>query len=79
MARSRPSDGPVSGDHARWAQRHQLPLYFVLAFLFSWAAWPLVALNPDSSPLVTFGPLLAAITVGAAAGGLRRVGRLLAS
>jgi hypothetical protein len=63
------------GDRARRAERHQLPLYFVLAFLLSWAAWPLVALNPDSRPLVPFGPLLAAITVCAATGGLRRVGR----
>ena len=35
-----------------WAARHELLLYFVLAYLISWALWPLVILNPTSSPLV---------------------------
>jgi hypothetical protein len=39
-----------------WVHRHDLPLFFVLAFLLSWLAWPLVILNPESSPLLPFGP-----------------------
>jgi uncharacterized protein len=29
----------------------------------SWTSWPLVILNPDSSPFVPFGPLIAAVLV----------------
>jgi uncharacterized protein len=54
-----------------WVRRHDLALYFVLAFLLSWLAWPLVALNPESSPLLPFGPLIAAAVVAALTGGLR--------
>lgn len=56
-----------------WARRRDLPLYFVLAFLLSWLPWPLVALNPDSSPMVPFGPLLAAVIAGGLTGGLGRL------
>jgi uncharacterized membrane protein len=54
-----------------WAARHELLLYFVLAYLISWALWPLVILNPTSSPLVPFGPLIAAVVVALWAGGRR--------
>ena len=40
----------------RWVGRHEVALYLVLAFLISWSIWPLVLVNPDSSPLVPFGP-----------------------
>lgn len=56
-----------------WVRRHDLPLYFVLAFLLSWLAWPLVALNPESSPLLPFGPLIAAAVVAALSGRLREL------
>jgi hypothetical protein len=46
-------------------RRRELLLYFVLAFLLSWLPWPLVALNADSSPMVPFGPLIAAVIVAA--------------
>jgi len=65
-----------------WAARHDLGLYFALAYLFSWVLWPLVILNPTSSPLVPFGPLIAAVIVALLAGGkpelwalLRQLGR----
>lgn len=61
-----------------WACRRDLPLYFVLAFLLSWLPWPLVALNPDSSPMVPFGPLVAAVIAAGLTGGLRELGRLFA-
>ena len=59
-----------------WARRRDLPLYFVLAFGLSWWPWPLVAVNPDSSPMVPFGPLLAAVIAAALTGGRRELGRL---
>jgi uncharacterized protein len=48
-----------------------------LAFGLSWAAWPLTLLNPESSPLVPFGPAIAAIVVAALTGGRRNVLQLL--
>jgi uncharacterized protein len=63
---------PAAGLRA-WVRRHDLLLYFVLAFLLSWLAWPLVALNPESSPLLPFGPLIAAAVVAALSGGLREL------
>ena len=56
-----------------WARRRDLPLYFVLAFGLSWWPWPLVAVNPDSSPMVPFGPLLAAVIAAALTGGRREL------
>jgi membrane protease YdiL (CAAX protease family) len=60
-----------------WAARHDLVLYFVLAYLLSWALWPLVILNPTSSPLVPFGPLIAAVIVALLAGGRHELWALL--
>ena len=56
-----------------WVHRHDLTLFFVLAFLLSWLAWPLVILNPGSSPLLPFGPLIAAAVVAALSGRLREL------
>ena len=71
-----PSDGNdrVPGN---WAARHDLLLFFALAYLLSWALWPLVILNPTSSPLVPFGPLIAAVVVSLLAGGPRELWALL--
>jgi uncharacterized protein len=71
-----PSDG---NDHApgNWAARHDLLLFFVLAYLLSWALWPLVILNPTSSPLMPFGPLIAAVVVSLLAGGPKELWALL--
>ena len=61
----------------RWAGRHEVALYLVLAFLISWSIWPLGLVNPDSSPLVPFGPGLAAVIVALVAGGRRELIDLL--
>ena len=61
----------------RWVGRHQVVLYLVLAYLISWSIWPLVLVNPDSSPLVPFGPGLAAVVVASVAGGGRELFGLL--
>jgi uncharacterized protein len=60
-----------------WAARHEIVLYLVLAYAISWCIWPLVLLNPESSPLVPFGPGLAAILVAFWAGGRRGLINLL--
>ena len=61
-----------------WSRRHDLTIFFVLAFLLSWSLWPLVALNPDSTPLVPFGPLIAAVVVASLTGGRRDLKHLAA-
>ena len=60
-----------------WAARHEIVLYLVLAYAISWCIWPLVLLNPESSPLVPFGPGLAAVLVAFWAGGRRELINLL--
>jgi uncharacterized protein len=64
----------VSGN---WVARHDLLLYFILAYAVSWSIWPLVLVNPESSPLVPFGPLIAAVIVALLAGGLKELRALL--
>ena len=72
-----PDDGTSSAAPGNWAARHDLLLFFVLAYLLSWALWPLVILNPTSSPLVPFGPLIAAVVVSLLAGGRRELWTLV--
>jgi hypothetical protein len=50
-----------------WAARYDIVLYLGLAYVLSWSIWPLVLLNPESSPLVPFGPGLAGVPASAAA------------
>ena len=61
----------------RWAGRHEVTLYLALGYIISWSIWPLALLNPDSSPLVPFGPGLAAVIVASVAGGRRQLWGLL--
>ncbi len=72
-----PDDGTRSTGLRNWAARHDLILYFTLAYLLSWALWPLVILNPTSSPLLPFGPLIAAVVVSLLAGGRKELWALL--
>jgi uncharacterized protein len=72
-----PDPGTSSSERGNWAARHDLLLYFTLAYLLSWALWPLVILNPTSSPLVPFGPLIAAVIVSLLAGGPKELWALL--
>jgi uncharacterized protein len=73
------SPDPVTNrpEPGNWAARHDLVLYFTLAYLLSWILWPLVILNPTSSPLVPFGPLIAAVIVSLLAGGRKELWALL--
>jgi membrane protease YdiL (CAAX protease family) len=58
-------------------RRHEVALYLVLAYVISWSIWPLVLLNPESTPLVPFGPGLAAVLVAFLAGGRGELSELL--
>ncbi|HEX8510517.1 MAG TPA: type II CAAX endopeptidase family protein [Propionibacteriaceae bacterium] len=71
------SDPTSTAGPASWSHRHQLGLFFGLAFLLSWLPWPLVLLNPDSSPMVPFGPLVAAVVTVLLTGGMPNLRRLL--
>ena len=71
------SPQPGDGWRSNWIARHRIGVYVVLAFAFSWWPWPATVLNPESSPMVSFGPIVAAFVVAAAAGGRRRVVGLL--
>ena len=72
-----PDDRTTGAVPGNWAARHDLLLFFVLAYLLSWVLWPLVILNPTSSPLVPFGPLIAAVIVTLLAGGTKELWALL--
>jgi membrane protease YdiL (CAAX protease family) len=62
-----------------WLKRHDLAVFLILAFALSWWVWPLVLLNPEGTPLVPFGPLIAAFIVLALTRGWPGVRDLLAS
>jgi uncharacterized protein len=62
---------------ASWPAAHRLALFFALAFAISWLAWPLTLLNPNSSPLIPFGPALAAAITAFLAGGKAELLQLL--
>jgi uncharacterized protein len=44
-------------------RRYPLIVFFVLAYVFSWWPWPLYAFGLSPSPIIAFGPFLAAILV----------------
>jgi uncharacterized protein len=54
-----------------FARRHQLALFFVLAYAFSWWAWVWYRLDPANvdAPILPIGPLLAALAMLALVGG----------
>lgn len=63
------SDPTRTADSVSWPRRHRLGTFLGLAFLLSWLPWPLVLLNPDSSPMVPLGPLVAAVLTALLTGG----------
>jgi CAAX protease family protein len=60
-----------------WITRHELVAFFALAYLLSWAVWPLMLLNPTSTPMVAFGPGLAALALAAVVAGRRGTSALV--
>lgn len=65
------------GWRSNWIARHRIGVFLALAFALSWWPWPLAVLNPESTAMVSFGPIIAAVVVTAIAGGRRRLGALL--
>ena len=61
----------------RRAARYEIVLYLVAAYALSWSIWPLVLANPESTPMVPFGPALAALLVAGLVGGRRDVSALV--
>ena len=62
-----------------WLKRHDLIVFLILAFALSWSIWPLVLANPESTPLVPYGPIIAAFIVLALTRGWAGVRDLLRS
>lgn len=58
-------------------RRYPLIIFFVLAYAFSWWPWPLYILGLAPSPIIGFGPFLAAIVVLALTAGKGGVVALL--
>ena len=72
-----PGPPAENGWRSNWIARHRIGVFLVLAFAFSWWPWPAAVLNPESSAMVSFGPIIAAFVVTAVAGGRRQVVGLL--
>jgi membrane protease YdiL (CAAX protease family) len=72
-----PGPRPEHGWRSTWIARHRVGVFLVLAFALSWWSWPLTMLNPTSSAMVSFGPIIAAVVVATVAGGRHRLLRLL--
>lgn len=59
-------------------RRHPLASFVALAYVLSWWPWPLYAAGLSPSPIIGFGPFLAAVIVLAVTGGSVSVVALLA-
>lgn len=68
---------PASHNQHSWPAKRRLKLFFVLAFLISWLAWPLVLLNPAIALLIPLGPAAAAVVVVLVSGGKSSLLQLL--
>jgi len=67
---------PENGWRSTWVGRRRIGIFLILAFALSWWAWPMAVLKPDSTAMVSFGPIIAAVVVTAVAGGRRRLAAL---
>jgi hypothetical protein len=48
---------------ATWTRQHRVVAFFGAAFVLSWWAWPLYALDLSPAPFFACGPLIAALVV----------------
>jgi membrane protease YdiL (CAAX protease family) len=46
-----------------WLKRNEIAVFLFLSFALSWFIWPLTLLNPDSTPMLPWGPLFSALIV----------------
>src|SRR5215212_2977575 len=70
---------PVGRRGMNWLKRHDLSVFLILAFALSWFIWPLVLANPNSVPMIPYGPFIAVFVVLALTRGWTGVRDLLAS
>src|SRR5215212_6757676 len=70
---------PAGRRSMNWLKRHDLSAFLVLAFALSWFIWPLVLANPESVPMLPYGPFIAVFIVLALTRGWAGVRDLLAS
>jgi uncharacterized protein len=61
----------MEADHFRRTSNRALVAFFILAFALSWWPWPTVLLNPNSLPLIPWGPVFAALIMAAVVAGRR--------
>jgi uncharacterized protein len=62
-----------------WVKRHDLIVFLILAFVLSWWTWPFMLLNPESVPMIPYGPIIAAFIVIALTRGWAGIRDLLRS
>jgi membrane protease YdiL (CAAX protease family) len=46
-----------------WLKRNDIAVFLLLAFALSWWPWPLSLTNPQSTPMIPWGPMIAAFIV----------------
>lgn len=63
---------------SRWIKEHALVAFFILAYGFTWALFPLVSISPLMGILGLFGPAFAALVVTGVRDGREGVRRLVA-
>jgi uncharacterized protein len=61
-----------------WIKRNDIGLYLILAFALSWWPWPFHLANPNSTVMIPWGPMFAALIVLGLTKGLAGVKTLLA-
>lgn len=61
-----------------WLKRNDLAVFLFLAFTLSWWPWPSTLMNPQSAPMIPWGPIIAAFIVLGLTRGRVGVKRLLA-
>jgi hypothetical protein len=61
----------------RGVGQHRLVVFYILACILAWWAWPLYLAGMATAPIVGFGPFLAAMIVVATTEGRAGVGELL--
>ena len=61
----------------KWLKRNDVAVFLFLAFALSWWPWPLTLMNPNSTPMIPWGPMVAAFIVLGLTQGWAGVKRLL--
>lgn len=46
-----------------WLKRNEIAVFLFLSFALSWFIWPLTVMNPNSTPMLPWGPLFATLIV----------------